>query len=114
MTPKYPNGIAAARDVAGLIQADAAAAAGISLTAYRTYEWGKRDVPASVVKRLAEVFKCSPLDILGEGPSFPTEGLRDLLSDDELRLLRTYRALDKRLRAHVMDDAQIALRSQGR
>lgn len=71
MVPKYPNKLAEARDRAGLTQQQVADAIGVTLTGYQNYEYGKRDVRSSTLRKLSKVLNCSAMYLLGlsEKPS---------------------------------------------
>lgn len=47
------------RDARGLTQAEAAAELGIAAEAYRSYEYGKRQPPPALRKRLIDEWGCS-------------------------------------------------------
>ena len=51
---KYPNNLRAARDLRNMTQQQVADAAGVTLNAYQNYEYGKRDIKASMLARLAK------------------------------------------------------------
>lgn len=66
------NNLALARTKAGMTQQQVADAIGVTLQAYQNYEYGKRDIKASVLSRLSKALSCSVNYLLGiDGDSAP-------------------------------------------
>lgn len=57
--------VAEARNLSGLTQQEVADKLGISLQGYQYYEYGKRDLKASMIRRMCRVFGCSAAFLLG-------------------------------------------------
>lgn len=63
--------VAEARNNAGMTQQQAADGLEMTLQGYQYYEYGKRDIKASLIKRMCALFGCSATFLLGldESPS---------------------------------------------
>lgn len=57
--------VAEARNLAGMTQQEAADGLGMSLQGYQYYEYGKRDLKASMIRKMCQVFGCSATYLLG-------------------------------------------------
>lgn len=92
--------VADARRRSGLTQQEAADALGVTLQGYQYYEYGKRDMKSSVVRKLCEVFGCSAAYLLGmdETPTAPAP-----TSDSTLaRLVANYTSMTSEGRAALV------------
>lgn len=61
----YRNRVAIARKKRGMTQQEVADSLGVSQQAYQYYEYGQRDIKASVVRKLCSIFGCSASFLLG-------------------------------------------------
>ena len=57
--------VSEARNLAGLTQQEAADGLDMTLQGYQYYEYGKRDIKASLIKRMCSLFGCSATFLLG-------------------------------------------------
>lgn len=57
--------VADARIRAGMTQQEAADGMGMTLQGYQYYEYGNRDIKASIIKKMCALFGCSATFILG-------------------------------------------------
>lgn len=110
MKPRYSNGLAPMRERSGLTQVTVAAELGIAVATYQNYEWGKRDMPCEVAKRLADLFCCDVREVMGMAP---TEGDETEQSCDVRELVRCYLSCDETWRAQILSLAKAASRTLG-
>ena len=57
--------VSEARNLAGLTQQEAADGLDMTLQGYQYYEYGKRDIKASIIRRMCSLFGCSATFLLG-------------------------------------------------
>ena len=65
MKEEMKTRVADARIRAGLTQQEAADGLGMTLQGYQYYEYGNRDIKASIIKKMCALFGCSATFILG-------------------------------------------------
>ncbi len=92
------------RRASGLTQSQVAGQLGISKATYSAWETGRAMLSAERIVALAELFKCTPNDILGYSDS--GEGFSTLAKDEEEFLL-----LLRRLPPNIKDDVLDIMRT---
>ena len=87
----------------GLSQSALAAVLGVSFQQIQKYEKGTNRLSAGHLFELAQVLSCSPNDFFGKRQTAATSKVTlDLVSENELALVRTFRSLDKRSQEAVL------------
>lgn len=110
MKPRYSNGLAPMRERSGLTQATVAAELGIAVATYQNYEWGKRDMPCEVAKKLSRLFRCDVREVMGMTQERGNEAER---ASDVRELVSCYLSCDETWRAQVLSIARAASRTMG-
>ncbi len=93
---KYPNRLADIRRAAGMSQQQMAEEFGMSLSAYRNFEYGYRDMKGDFIITIAKRFNCSSDYILCVDSN--NEDITELasgLSEDEAERIRRYIQFEK-------------------
>lgn len=90
---------------------------GLNQTAIGKYERGELEPSISTLKKLSEIFECSIDYIVGHSDDFGAISIKNekpalALSQDEQKLLETYRKLNTKNKIHVATYADIRLEEQ--
>lgn len=88
---------------------------GVNQTAIGKYERGEIEPNFLILKKLCEIFQCSVDYLIGFSDDFGNVTVQttgEELTEDEKRLLSTYRKLSTKNRMHVSAYAQIRLEEQ--
>lgn len=101
-SPEYQaiaNRIRSARKTLGMTQVELAAAAGVTQQSVSQWERGVGVPDASNVKRLAELLRVPPADLLIGGEA--TAATAEQYSDAQLAVLQAYVELPEELKPHI-------------
>ena len=107
---RYQNNLRVARDRCGMTQQQVADSIGVTLTAYQNYEYGRRDMRASVLSDLADALGCSVDYILGIDPepshlpTAPKERRMLPVATHETKIGSDNRPIDCQRRREVTND----------
>lgn len=101
------NNLKQIRKAANKKQAEVAKDLGISLSTYRSWEQGKRDLNAKKISLLADYFCVSTDTIIGTEFAQPIETKQEYLTSDESRLLNLYRQMSDEDKETFLRNAQV-------
>ena len=100
MSRKHQNALSVIRKAAGLSQLQVAGMLGVSKATYSSWETGRAEMGAERIIALADLFRCTPNDILG-CPG--TSAQLSLLSPTEEECLSLFRSAPPNIREDVLD-----------
>ena len=95
--------IRSARIAAGMSQASLGKALGISFQQVQKYEGGRDRVSASCLQVIAKSLDIPPASLLDTEEVADVEGIDDLLSKENVRLLRSLNRIEAPLRRKIFD-----------
>lgn len=84
--------VSEARSLAGMTQQEAADGMGMTLQGYQYYEYGNRDMKASVIKRMCALFGCSATFLLGM--DYDEEAEEEIADAKLTEIINAYRTMD--------------------
>ena len=101
------NNLKQIRKAANKKQDEVAKDLGISLSTYRSWEQGKRDLNAKKISLLVDYFCVSTDTIIGTEFAQPIETKQEYLTSDESRLLNLYRQMSDEDKETFLRNAQV-------